>query len=245
MNDLEKISLLQLLPSNLAKIDDIRQAASALDAELQKVTKNIKHCLLYPRLEELSEAEIDLLAWQFHVDFYEPIGMDIETKRKLVKESIAWHRLKGTPAGVEKVLSAAFGKSEVEEWFEYGGEPYHFRITSSGFDPAGKTIKDILRAVEMAKNTRSCLDGVTIDAHPDMESDTVNLYYGLANIPIGLKKINLGFPDGHTHKAYAGVVHCLTGRHRIELGYPTSTQSKAYAGLMRLVAGRKRIGGMK
>ena len=97
----------------------------------------------------------------------------------------------------------------------------------------------------MAKNTRSCLDGVTIEAHPDMESDTVNQYYGLANIPIGLKKINLGFPDGHTHKAYAGVAHCLTGRHRIELGYPTSTQSKAYAGLMRLVAGRKRIGGMK
>lgn len=73
----------------------------------------------------------------------------------------------------------------------------------------------------------------------------MKMYYGLANIPIGLKKINLGFPDGHTHKAYAGVAHCLTGRHRIELGYPTSSQSKAYAGLMRLVAGRKRIGGMK
>lgn len=73
----------------------------------------------------------------------------------------------------------------------------------------------------------------------------MRMYYGLANIPIGLKKINLGFPDGHTHKAYAGVVHCLTGRHKIELGYPTSSQSKAYAGIMRLVAGRKRIGGMK
>lgn len=195
MNDLEKISLLQLLPSNLAKIDDIRQAASALDAELQKVTKNIKHCLLYPRLEELSEAEIDLLAWQFHVDFYEPIGMDIETKRKLVKESIAWHRLKGTPAGVEKVLSAAFGKSEVEEWFEYGGEPYRFRIKVSGFNHTKKNTKDIIRAVERTKNTRSRLEDITIDVHPDAKSDVVNMYYGISRGIGGRKQLNYGFGD--------------------------------------------------
>ena len=165
MNDLEKISLLQLLPSNLAKIDDIRQAASALDAELQKVTKNIKHCLLYPRLEELSEAEIDLLAWQFHVDFYEPIGMDIETKRKLVKESIAWHRIKGTPAAVAQLVSAVFGPSWTKEWFEYGGKPYHFRVVTENVTTDKAQLKLMYDAIYAAKNVRSVLDNIEFLLH--------------------------------------------------------------------------------
>ena len=163
MNDLENISLLQLLPSNLAKIDAVRQAATALDVELKKVTQNIRRCLLYPRLDELSEAEIDLLAWQFHVDFYEPIGMDVDTKRKLVRESIAWHRLKGTPAGVEKVLSAEFDSSEVEEWFNYQegeGLPYHFRVVTSDAMHGSDSYREIIRAIETVKNVRSVLDGI-------------------------------------------------------------------------------------
>ena len=62
MNDLENISMLQLLPSNLAKIDTVRQAATALDVELKNVTENIRRCLLYPRMDELTDVEIDLLA---------------------------------------------------------------------------------------------------------------------------------------------------------------------------------------
>lgn len=236
--------LMDIMPENLLADNNIRNIVVAIDERLKDSYKQTAYPAIISRIDELDSDILDSLAWQYNVDFYDP-AINVENKRKLIRESIAWHRLKGTSAAVNQLVSAIFGPSSVQEWYEYGGEPYHFRITSSGFDPAGKTIKDILRAVEMAKNTRSCLDGVTIDAHPDMESDTVNLYYGLANIPIGLKKINLGFPDGHTHKSYAGVAHCLTGRHRIELGYPTSSQSKAYAGLMRLVAGRKRIGGMK
>lgn len=163
MINLKNISMLKLLPENLRQIEQVQNVAAALDIELQQAMDNIRHCLLYPRLDELVEAEVDLLAWQFHVDFYEPIGMDLETKRRLVKESIAWHRLKGTPAGVEKILSAVFDESAVEEWFNYDegdGLPYHFRVVVKDAIHGSESYKDIIRAIETVKNVRSVLDGI-------------------------------------------------------------------------------------
>ena len=91
---LENISLLDILPENLSADKKINAAAKALDAELQKLTRDTAEAILLARLDELPEDVLDLLAWQWHVDFYEPLGMDAETKRKLIKNSIAWHRIK-------------------------------------------------------------------------------------------------------------------------------------------------------
>ena len=118
--DLQSTSLLDILPQNLLADKKINAAAQALDDELQKITEATRNALLLPRLDELSEEVIDLLAWQWHVDFYEP-SMSIETKRQLVRESIAWHRIKGTKAAVEKMAQTVFKGGVVTEWFEYGG----------------------------------------------------------------------------------------------------------------------------
>ena len=156
--DLQSVSLLDILPPNLLADKQIYAAAQALDDELQKITEATRNALLLPRLDELSEEVIDLLAWQWHVDFYEP-SMSIETKRQLVCESIAWHRIKGTKAAVEKMAQTVFKGGVVTEWFEYGGEPYHFRIDLL---TAPNITQDdtarLLAVVNAAKNVRSVLD---------------------------------------------------------------------------------------
>lgn len=159
--ELQHTSLLDILPPNLLRDEQIKAAAQALDAELQKITEATKEALLLPRLDELPEAVIDLLAWQWHVDFYEP-SMSLETKRQLVRESIAWHRLKGTKAAVEKMVQAVFRGGVVTEWFEYGGEPYHFRvdILSAPQITAENTAR-LLNVINASKNIRSWLDEIT------------------------------------------------------------------------------------
>ena len=159
--ELRHTSLLDILPQNLLRDEQIKAAAQALDAELQKITEATKEALLLPRLDELPEAVIDLLAWQWHVDFYEP-SMSLETKRQLVRESIAWHRLKGTKAAVEKMVQAVFRGGVVMEWFEYGGEPYHFRvdILSAPQITAENTAR-LLNVINASKNIRSWLDEIT------------------------------------------------------------------------------------
>ena len=156
--ELQSTSLLDILPENLLADAQIYAAARALDDELQKVTVATRDALILPRIDELSEEVIDILAWQWHVDFYEP-SMSIDTKRRLVCESIAQHRIKGTKAAVEKMVQTVFKEGVVSEWFEYGGEPYHFRIdllTASNItqDDTAR----LLAVVNAAKNVRSCLD---------------------------------------------------------------------------------------
>ena len=156
--DLQSVSLIDILPPNLLADKQIYAAARALDDELQKITAATRNALLLPRLDELSEEVIDLLAWQWHVDFYEP-SMSIETKRQLVRESIAWHRIKGTKAAVEKMAQTVFKGGVVTEWFEYGGEPYHFRIDVLNAPNMTEESRDrLLAVVEASKNTRSWLD---------------------------------------------------------------------------------------
>ena len=148
--DLQSTSLLDILPQNLLADKKINAEARALDDELQKITEATRNAL--------SEEVIDLLAWQWHVDFYEP-SMSIETKRQLVRESIAWHRIKGTKAAVEKMTQTVFKGGVVTEWFEYGGEPYHFRIdVLNAPNMTEENRGRLLAVVNASKNTRSWLD---------------------------------------------------------------------------------------
>lgn len=163
--DLQSVSLIDILPPNLLADKQIYAAAWALDDELQKITAATRNALLLPRLDELSEEVIDLLAWQWHVDFYEPVGMDIDTKRRLIKNSIAWHRIKGTPAAVEQVVSAVFDTSHVQEWFEYGGKPYHFKVITEDVTTDPNVLARMRRAINAAKNTRSWLETIEFILH--------------------------------------------------------------------------------
>lgn len=173
IKDIESVSLLDILPSSILTDPQIAAAAKALDTELQAVTNATVETLHLPRLDELPESVVDLLAWQWHVDFYEPIGMDIDTKRRLVKESIAWHRMKGTPAAIEAVASAAFDKTTVKEWYEYGGKPYYFKIVTEDVTTDKDILNRLRRAVDSVKNVRSWLEEIEFLLHlQDKETAT-------------------------------------------------------------------------
>ena len=158
VKEFKSLSLLEILPESIRGDPQMQAAAQAFDKELQAVTEDTKENLLISRIDELPESVLDLLAWQWHVDFYQPLGLDIETKRRLIRESIAWHRIKGTPAAVEKVLAAAFANAHVEEWYEYGGEPGYFRVTIEDVTTDPEKQKNIRAAIYSAKNERSWLD---------------------------------------------------------------------------------------
>ena len=165
IKDLKAVSLVDILPDNLLADTQVYAAAKALDDELQRVTAATWEALHLPRLDELPEAVLDLLAWQWHVDFYEPMGMSVETKRSLIRKSIAWHRMKGTPAAVEEVVTAAFDEATVSEWFEYGGEPFFFRVTTEDATTNTQAIDAMRRSIETVKNVRSVLESIQFIIH--------------------------------------------------------------------------------
>jgi len=162
MADITQINLIGLVPDSIRGDPQVQAAAAAIDNELKAVTAAIPATLLIARLDELPEAVIDLLAWQWHVDYYEPVGMDIDTKRVLIRQSIDWHRHKGTPGVVQEVVTAVLGDAKVLEWFEYVGEPYWFKVECNDVINDGRTYEHLMRLVSAVKNTRSWLEKVTI-----------------------------------------------------------------------------------
>lgn len=187
------ISWAEILPEAVKSDSNAKALADAVTPELQAISAAIQECIILARLDYLPENAVDLLAWQYHVDFYES-GADIEVKRKLVRQSIDWHRHKGTPYAVQSIVSAILEGAEVQEWFEYGGEPYHFRVhLISGPMTEAATLEKLVKAINSVKNTRSWLDGVSFVRNTVQTVYLAGVFHRHKNLVINLPQFKM--PD--------------------------------------------------
>lgn len=161
MANIYSVNLLDILPESIKNDPQVQAMAEAVSQEIQSVSSDIALCILLARLDELPEEIVDLLAWQTHVDFYES-DLPIEQKKDLVRQAIPWHRYKGTKWAVEQVVSIIFKEVKIKEWFEYGGDPYHFRLETEQTLTNDTDLDRLVRMINATKNTRSWLEDVTI-----------------------------------------------------------------------------------
>jgi len=169
--------LKEIAPPNLLNDPVIRALLEATDPELQKVKEQIINVIIYPRIDEIEDEELlDLLAWQFHVEGYE-LAKTVEEKRNLVKNAIELHRYKGTKYAVEKVLSTLNLGGKVKEWFEYGGEPYRFKVDLGikNKEITPELHQKLLELINKYKNERSWLEEVLLSY---LATDTIPFAIG-------------------------------------------------------------------
>lgn len=105
---------------------------------------------------------LDILAYTWSVDEWEPGWSDAQ-KREAIRLAPEYHRRKGTVGALKRaMLSLGYAGLEVAEWFDYGGEPYRFRITLDITDRPFDLpdYQRIVRAALRAKNVRSHLEAV-------------------------------------------------------------------------------------
>ena len=127
-NGLTAENLLLALPEALRQDEQMQALAAGIAEVLAARPAEIDRLLIYPRIDELPEALLDRLAYDFKVDWWDP-GYSLEEKRRTVKSSWRVHKLLGTKAAVELGIRAIYPQAYVEEWFEYeGGKPYHFKL---------------------------------------------------------------------------------------------------------------------
>jgi phage tail P2-like protein len=207
--DIYELSLRDITPPSIASDPQIQAMMDALDPELQSVSLDTSEALIYSRIEELSEPVIDLLAWQFHVDFYEPINepLSLPVKRRLIETSILLHKRKGTRWAVKELCDIVFGATAVEAWFEYDGDPYHFRVTTEATLPKDAWYK-FFYALEMVKSVRDWLDAIQIQ-----RDFTLPIHYGTATVTKGRFDINFSgaVPTYVLGELYAGILSGIGG----------------------------------
>ena len=192
---LNETEISKILPSSLQADKNVVYASKAATDSINKVTTETVNELIMSRIDELPEPVVNSLAWQLHVDTYSE-DLDISQKRELAKNAIKDHKYKGTSWAVKSVVEVLLGYAKVEEWFEYGGSPFHFRVNGSfGPVPSGDKLQSLVGAIYEAKNVRSWLDGVAFQ-----RQKTVIKHLA---VPMTMhKEIKVGMPDvGPQHAA--------------------------------------------
>jgi len=127
---ISKENLMLTFPVGLRETPSIAALGSVTAEALAKRPTEISRLSLYPRIDELPEELLDILAYDFKVDWWDP-NYSLEEKRRVFKDSWYVHKHMGTKAAVETSIRAIYPGTKVLEWFEYGGEPYHFSWTST------------------------------------------------------------------------------------------------------------------
>lgn len=173
--DIYTVNFADYLPGALKHDPKMRAIAEALTKEALTVSGGIENVLIYSRIDELPEALIDILAFDMHVDWYD-YSFPLKVKRDILKGSVKVHKKMGTKYAVEKALGALYPQSEVEEWFQYEGQPHHFRIVCDVTENrVTASFQEITNAVMMYKRLSSHLDeviyqagiGITVETHTD------------------------------------------------------------------------------
>lgn len=133
-----------------------RAIEAALKYFLEKCQEGLD-CVL--DVDKMPEWRLDEMAWELNCLY--DFNAGIEAKRIWIKNAIPYYRLFGTPQAVYQFLSGYFDEVELEENWNYGADPFHFRVTVEGtWTPENESWAR--RAIEAAKNVRSVLDALRI-----------------------------------------------------------------------------------
>ena len=170
--DIYTVNFADYLPGALKQDPKIKTIAEAVTKEALMVSGEIKNVLIYSRIDELPEALIDILAYDMHVDWYD-YSFPLKVKRDILKSSVKVHKKMGTKYAVEKALGALYPQSEVEEWYQYEGEPHHFHIVCDVTENrVTASFQEIINAVMMYKRLSSHLDEVVYQASVGIRVET-------------------------------------------------------------------------
>lgn len=152
-------NLLDVLPEVLRQDEKMLALATGIAELLVARPIEIDENMLYHRIEKLPEELLDQLAHDFGVSWWDN-DWSLEQKQATFRES--WHvrRHLGTKYAVELALSTSFGSGKVEEWFEYDGEPNHYRIFDVDIRQVNDNIRTFLQILEVVSRKSAVLDSI-------------------------------------------------------------------------------------
>ena len=126
-NGLTAEQMMDSFPLALQKDPKMVALAYSIANVLEQRLDEINLGQIYTRIDQLPEDLLDILAKDFAVDWYDH-DYDLAAKRRTIKSAPYIHRHRGTAGAVLRGIRAIYPGSRLEEWWQYGGEPYHFRV---------------------------------------------------------------------------------------------------------------------
>jgi phage tail-like protein len=122
--------------------------------------------------DKMPEWRLDEAAWEYNIPY--DYRADVERKREWVRRAIPMYRILGTREGIRQYLEGYFGEIEIQENWEYAGDPFHFRVTVGG-EWTPETEAWAVAAIERTKPVRSVLDDFRIGCQCRIAIDAIGV----------------------------------------------------------------------
>ena len=168
MKDLKSIDLLELQTNYMKQDPTTKALCAAITPQLRQVADEVGLCLIYSRINDLPEAILDEVAWQQKIDWYDATA-DIEIKRNIIRTAPEIKRCLGTPYAVEEVIKIYFGDGELQEWFDYGGDPGMFKVITANTSVTGELAQQFIKVLNAVKRKSSHLEEIIISLTGEMK----------------------------------------------------------------------------
>lgn len=165
MSDIKNVNFLDTFPQALKQDEKLAALGQVIANKLHTLAEETTKNIIYANIDNLSETWLDVLAYDLHVDWYN-YDYPVDVKRSLIKNSVKIHQKMGTKYAIETALESIYSGSRVEEWWEYNGEPYMFKIivniTQAKIPMSRNTIFDLYKTVEIYKRLTAHLESIEV-----------------------------------------------------------------------------------
>lgn len=153
-----------IMPYNLASQTEVQALAYAVGKQIASLCAYADGARIYAAIESIPEQALDALALELRTPAYDE-NYSLTTKRTLVEGTLTFYMKMGTPYAVNKIIEAIFQEGHISEWFEYGGEPFHFKAHTTNPTITTDDIAEFKRVLSTVKRLSAWLDEIALELH--------------------------------------------------------------------------------
>ena len=157
---LNAINLIELQTQNMKSDKTTIAMCAAITPELNAI--DVSKCLIEQNIDTMSGVMLDEIATEKNIFWYDS-NADLDVKRNLIKNADKVFRYLGTPYAIEQVIMDYFGDGTIEEWYEYDGDPFYFRVLTSNIAVTGTKAEQFNAAVNKVKRLSTRLEEVIVN----------------------------------------------------------------------------------
>lgn len=162
---ISELEFIRMLPVFMRDDEAVLALCAAIDRLIGGPGQRLNTIRIWDKIDEMTDAECDEMAWELDVDWYDQT-YSLDVKRKLIKNALNVKRIAGTKAAVVSVLEGILGNVQVAEWFQYGGNPFYFKVKTDAVldENMAGYFWEIIKKV---KNVRSQIEVLEIERHTE------------------------------------------------------------------------------
>lgn len=171
MTSLYDAKTTDLLPDNLKNEKEEAFALAVRDL-YRNIMDYAKKSNIYSTMSMQSDDVLNLMAAEFRTLYYEE-SLSHAEKVDLIQNSLKWYAYAGKPLAVREMGEKIFGICEVLEAWQYGGDPFMFKI-SVNTEYTQDILSRFTQIMERVKPTGTTLEGVETVANAEMVTEFAN-----------------------------------------------------------------------